>query len=331
MRSLSALTLAALLAGLLLGCSSSSSGQNSVEGAGESGPPVGSGGPSDGGGQSGSSGGGSSGGSTSSSSSSGSGGSGSGGSGGGGTTDGGGGSGGRGDATVDGGVDATIDGSGSSSGGGSSGGGSPDAGDAGDTGVVSAKSIVCNSVLGIDTTSEWFTSGFENQVPNAKWQIIYFHPGYVENWQNPNDPVWSTAITSACTTSSTNPDRVLFNAFSDPSDSTFNNATAYAAGLTKVVANLKTKYPGLKRIDLLAMTRAPNNMPCVAGNRMSIVESWVDTAMSMVAAANPGFVTVAPPFYAPSCDDFADGGPHFTDAGKPIIANVYGTYYSMEP
>jgi hypothetical protein len=213
---------------------------------------------------------------------------------------------------------------------GGDGGGSSDAGVV-DTGVVSAKSIVCNSVLGIDSTSEWFTSGFENQVPNARWQIIYFHPGYVEDWADAGDPVWSQPITSACTTNSTNPDRVIFNAFSDPSDSTYNNATAYAAGLTKVVENLKSKYPGVKRIDLLAMTRAPNNMPCVASNRESIVETWVDTAMAMVAANYPGLVTVSPAFYAPSCDVFASGGPHFTDAGKPIIAKLYGDYYSTEP
>jgi hypothetical protein len=64
---------------------------------------------------------------------------------------------------------------------------------------------------------------------------------------------------------------------------------------------------------------------------MSIVETWVDDAMAMVAAANPGFVTVAPKFFAPSCDVFASGGPHFTDAGKPIIAKLYGDYYSTEP
>jgi hypothetical protein len=237
-------------------------------------------------------------------------------------------SGGSGGGADSGGTDATSGGSSSSSSGGSSSGGSSDAGDAG---VVSAKTIICNSVLGIDSTSEWFTSGFESQVPNAKWQIIYFHPGYVEDWADASDQVWSTSITSACTMNSTNPDRVIFNAFSDPSDSTYGNATTWAAGLTKVIENVKTKYPGVKRIDLLAMTRAPNNMPCVASNRESIVETWVDTAMAMVAANYPGLVTVSPKFYAPSCDDFLSGGPHFTDAGKPIIAKVYGDYYSTEP
>jgi hypothetical protein len=221
-----------------------------------------------------------------------------------------------------GGGDATV--------GGDGGGGSADGGVT-DSGVVSAQSIVCNSVLGIDSTSEWFTGGFENEVPNAKWQIIYFHPGYVEDWADASDPVWTTSITSACTTNSTNPDRVIFNAFSDPSDSTYGNATTYAAGLTAVVGNIKKKYPGVKRVDLLAMTRAPNNMPCDPSNRESIVETWVDSAMAMVAANYPGFVTVSPKFYAPSCDDFASGGPHFSDAGKPIIAKLYGDYYSTEP
>ncbi len=28
---------------------------------------------------------------------------------------------------------------------------------------------------------------------------------------------------------------------------------------------------------------------------------------------------------------FMSGGPHFTTAGKPIVAKVYGDYYSTEP
>jgi hypothetical protein len=51
----------------------------------------------------------------------------------------------------------------------------------------------------------------------------------------------------------------------------------------------------------------------------------------MVAAANPGLVTVAPPFYVKACDVFMDGGPHFTTAGKTVVAKIYGDYYSTEP
>jgi hypothetical protein len=69
----------------------------------------------------------------------------------------------------------------------------------------------------------------------------------------------------------------------------------------------------------------------MTGNDMSIVESWVDDAIAQVVAAYPGLVTASPKFFAPSCDVFTMGGPHFTDAGKPIIAKVYGDYYSTEP
>jgi hypothetical protein len=200
-----------------------------------------------------------------------------------------------------------------------------------DSGVVPAGSISCNAVLGIDSTSEWFTGGFESQVNAAHWEIIYHHPGYVSDWADPNDAVWSTAVTLACATNSTNPDRVIFNGFADPSASTYMTSDEWVTGLTQVVENLKKKFSKLRRIDLLTMTRAPNNQPCVSGNRQSVVETYVDDAISRVVAAYPGLVTASPKFYAPSCDVFASGGPHFTDAGKPVVAKVYGDYYSTEP
>ncbi|MBV9949665.1 MAG: hypothetical protein JOZ69_22680 [Myxococcales bacterium] len=200
-----------------------------------------------------------------------------------------------------------------------------------DAGVVPASSITCNAVLGIDTTSEWYEGGFENQVNDAKWEIIFHHPGFVANWADPNDAVWSTAPTSACATNPTNPDRVIFNGFADATDTTYMSSDAWVAGLTKVIANLKAKYSNLRRVDLLTMTRAPGNMPCMTGNRQSVVETYVDDAISRVVAADPGFVTASPKFFAPSCDVFTMGGPHFTDAGKPIVAKIYGDYYSTEP
>jgi hypothetical protein len=199
------------------------------------------------------------------------------------------------------------------------------------SGGAAPSTFTCNLVLGIDTTSEWFTGGFENQVPDARWEIIYFHPGYVEDWANPADMVWSVAATSACTENATNPERVILNVFGDPSDTAFTNTSAWVTGLTQVVENLKKKYSRLQRIDLLTMTRAPNNQPCVATNRESIVETYVDDAIQMVVAGDSKLVTASPKFYAPSCDVFMDGGPHFTTAGMPIIAKIYGDYYSAEP
>lgn len=204
----------------------------------------------------------------------------------------------------------------------------------GGAGVPPASSFTCNTVLGIDSTNEWFSGGFENQVPNAKWQIIYHHPGYVADWADTSDAVWSQAPSSACSMNSDNPERVIFNAFADPSDTSYQAAAGWVTGMAKVVDNLKKKYSHLKRVDLLTVTRGPNNMVCSGDSQMfSMIPSYVDSAMSMVAAMYPALVTVAPPFYAPTCDDFDSSmkPPHLSTAGKTAIAKLYGDYYSSEP
>src|SRR5207247_9533491 len=112
-------------------------------------------------------------------------------------------------------------------------------------------------------------------------------------------------------------------------DWTYTTAAEWVTALTKVVQNLRAKYPLLKRIDLMTMLRAPNNQSC--GSAETVVQPFIDDAIATVAAAYPHFVTVAPKFFAPSCGVFASGGPHFTNAGKVIVAKVYGDYYAREP
>lgn len=199
-------------------------------------------------------------------------------------------------------------------------------------GTSSTADYTCNEVIGIDSTGEWFTSGFETEVDDAKWQIVYHHPGYVEDWMDPNDDVYKLTPTSACAMNSGNPDRIIFNMFQDTADTAFANKNSWIAGLNQVVTNLKTKYSRLKRVDLLTMTRAPDNMACDPSNRAgSVVEQYVDDAVTAVVSSGPPAVVASPKFFAPSCDIFTSGGPHFTDAGKPIAAKLYGDYYSTEP
>jgi hypothetical protein len=212
--------------------------------------------------------------------------------------------------------------------GGAGSGGAPAAGMGGMGGAASStKGYTCNLVVGIDSTSEWFTGGFETQAPNDKWEIIYHHPGYVEDWADTNDEVWSLAPTSACTMNSTNPDRVIFNIYSE----TLTDKAALVTSLNKAITNFKAKYSRLQRIDILTMTRAPNNMPCQQGNNGSIVQQYVDDAVAMVVSAGPPPVISSPKFFATDCNVFEAGGPHFSTAGKPIIAKLYGDYYLAEP
>ena len=216
-------------------------------------------------------------------------------------------------------------------GGSSSAGGPSSSGAGGTAGASSVQSFTCNLVIGIDSTGEWFTSGFENQVPNDRWEIIYHHPGYIEDWAKASDDVYKLAPTSPCSMNADNPDRVIFNMFADGSDSAIGNKNAWVTALTQAVTNLKAKYSRLKRVDLLTMTRAPNNTPCDSSNAAgSSVAQYVDDAVKMVVTGGPPAVVASPNFFAKDCTVFTGGGPHFTDAGKPVIAKLYGDYYSAE-
>jgi hypothetical protein len=139
--------------------------------------------------------------------------------------------------------------------------------------------------------------------------------------------VWSLTPTSPCAQNSGNPDRVIFNLFADPSG-TYKDKAAYVTGIEQAITNLVAKYSNLVRIDWLTMTRAPDNMPCDPSNRMSIVEPYVDEAVAEVVASHPDLVTASPVFYAPDCNVYTDGGPHFTDTGRVTVADMYGDYYA---
>jgi hypothetical protein len=67
------------------------------------------------------------------------------------------------------------------------------------------------------------------------------------------------------------------------------------------------------------------------GSTETVVQPFIDTAIATVASNHPGLVQVAPKFFAPSCNVFTGGGPHYTDAGKMVVAKVYSDYYSQEP
>ena len=93
---------------------------------------------------------------------------------------------------------------------------------------------------------------------------------------------------------------------------------------------MKAKYSRLKRVDLLTMTRAPNNTPCDSSNASgSSVAQYVDDAVMLMVTSGPPAVVASPKFFAKDCNVFTSGGPHLTDAGKPVIAKLYGDYYSV--
>lgn len=180
-------------------------------------------------------------------------------------------------------------------------------------------------VLGLAVTEEWFSAGFEPAVGDAHWQAILRPHTFVEQWANPQDPVWSQAPLSPCEQRSTNPDRVVFFA----ADWKYKDEGEWITGLVTAVNAIRFKYPAARRIELLPMLRAPNNVSC--GDPKSVVEPFVDQAIAKISAQFSGLVQPGPKFEVPSCAVFAKGGPHFTAEGRVEVAKLVAARYAPRP
>lgn len=190
--------------------------------------------------------------------------------------------------------------------------------------LPTSKDFVCSWVLGITTTGEWYKAGFEKVVDDARWQVTPIEMGHLEKWADPNHEIWQSPITSACEKSSQQPDRIVFNATKYEWTTVEEFLPAYVA----VVNNIKTKYPSVKRIDLITYGRAPGNMECVDANRptYSYIKQAQDDAAAMVPAMFPGFVFVAPKWEHKSCSDFGLC-PHVSAEANAVLAKTIGEYF----
>jgi hypothetical protein len=211
---------------------------------------------------------------------------------------------------------ATTGGAGGTSGSGGSGGAPVD--------LPTSKDFTCSWVLGITTTGEWYKAGFEKVVDDARWQVTPIEMGHLEKWADPNHEIWQSAIQSPCTKNSKTPDRVVFNATKYEWTTVEEFLPAYLA----VIDNIKTKYPSVKRVDLITYGRAPGNKECVGANRSSYsyIKPAQDDAAAMLPAMFPGFVFVAPKWEHKSCSDFGLC-PHVSDAANATLAKTIGEYF----
>jgi len=213
------------------------------------------------------------------------------------------------------------DGAGGNGGGaGSSGaGGSPDV-----PNPPKSEDFVCSWILGITTTGEWYKAGFEKVVDDARWQLTAVEMGHLEKWADPQHEIWQSPVQSACTNGSKTPDRIVLNATKYEWTTVEEFLPAYVA----VVNNIKTKYPSVKRIDLMTYGRAPGNMECVGANRpsYSYIKAAQDDAAAMLPGMFPGFVFVAPKWEHKACSDFGLC-PHVSDAANATLAKTIGAYF----
>ncbi len=202
------------------------------------------------------------------------------------------------------------------------------AGGAGGTGgsadLPTSEDFACSWVLGITTTGEWYKEGFEDVVDDDRWQVTPIEMGHLEKWADPAHEIWQSEVQSACAKGSEQPDRVVFNATKYEWTTVAEFLPAYVA----VVNNIKTKYPSVKRIDLITYARAPGNEECVGANRSSYsyIKPAQDDAAAMLPAMFPGFVFVAPKWEHQSCSDFGLC-PHVSTAANQRLAKTIGEYF----
>jgi hypothetical protein len=216
--------------------------------------------------------------------------------------------------------------------------------------VAIPTNFACSQVLGLLTTNEWYSQGFETDgVDGTKWQLKYHHYGYVGVWADPNSVFWSdmgdsfdlakgSPIQSPCAASSAAPDRLVFAAL----DWEMATEDAWVTALEAALVTFKAKYPSLRWVDLMTMIRCPGNMKCNPnasygpGANMSAprqdcyVPPFEDSAIAKVAAAHPDFVGVGPKTEALACRMPIDGA-HLSPESNQHAAQEISTYYAAHP
>jgi hypothetical protein len=185
-----------------------------------------------------------------------------------------------------------------------------------------AESYVCTQIMGVSVTGDWYNAGFEDGVDNDRFQALWRKHAFIELWGDPKNELWAEKVTSPCKDRANNPDRVVFTGVNWE----WKTLEQWTDAFSKVVKTISAKYPGVKRIDLITMLRAPKNVSC--GDAKTVVAPYIDEAIAKVAAANPKLVVVGPKVETPSCNVFVKGGPHFSPEGMAEVAKIYAKAFT---
>jgi hypothetical protein len=197
--------------------------------------------------------------------------------------------------------------------------------------VAEEANFTCTLVLGAFQTSQWYDAGFEKAVGTERWEIKSAHNNWTEKWADPSNAIWNLPTTSPCATNPTKPDRVLLIVYKDMFSPPIPPAV-WEPEITKDVQNIKTKYPSVRRIELLTLARAPNNQPCPGNTSRNIVISPdIENAIQAVADKSGGLVAVGPKYYVPDCSMFLMNITTLTDNAGALVAPMLIDYYKAHP
>lgn len=196
-----------------------------------------------------------------------------------------------------------------------------------DTAIETAQPapFTCNYLLGLHVAGQWWPT-FEAMMDGSRWQYVSIPQAYVDSWGNPDSMAWQTAVMSPqspCATRSANPDRVLLIAFSP----TLGNAL-FQFNTALAIAAIRTKFPGVKRIEFLTTLRSPNNAPCPGRDVNTSVPSYVDTGLAAVAGGQKGGdVVVGPKIEVANCNWFDATTTDLQGSSPMSVGELYARYY----
>lgn len=258
-------------------------------------------------------------------------------------------------SNVAGGTAGASGGGGQTTGGGGAGAGTGGGGTGGGGGALPQGPFACSMYIGAYLTMEWWNTGqFEGKGDAAKvntdnWELKWHHHAHISEWRKADSPFWlntgnpmddnqGSPIQSPCTVNPEQPDRIVFLAI----DWELVTEADWIAGLKESVANIKTKFPSAKRVDIVELVRCPNNMMCnptadygpgandSAPRQDCYVPPYVDTAIDKVIAEQPNYLTWGPKLQMAMCNPSHDGA-HMTGAGNQQAAKDYAAYYLQHP
>jgi hypothetical protein len=201
----------------------------------------------------------------------------------------------------------------------------------------------CTLFVGASPMMQWFRGGFLQQpgIDATKFEMIWVAHHYTDAWAKPGDSGWNTALDlgHACASNAMTPDRVVFMA----TQWSHTTAAQWEADFNGIIANIQKKWPGVKRIELMASTSAPGNKPCPAAggkNNETIVPQIGYDAIDAMPAKFPGLVFALPHFEVPNCSDFIGNGtapqyaPNANATTGPAVldvAKMFAAYYGAHP
>ncbi len=199
--------------------------------------------------------------------------------------------------------------------------------------------FTCTLLVGPSTMAQWFNGGFLMYagIDATKYELLMVAHHYSDAWAVPGDSAWNTQAAHPCAQGSTTPDRVSFMV----TQWTEKLESQWVADLIGIVKNIQTKWPMVKRIEIMPSTSAPGDVPCpgTSGTETTIPAAGY-AAIDSMPARYPGLVVALPHFEVTKCSDFIGNGsaPQYAPdanatSGPAVmdIVGVFGAYYAAHP